>query len=526
MKLLQVEATNFASYNTISFSFIDTGLCLIKGDTGSGKSTLCDVVPWILYGITAKDGAADDVISWQNKEGTSGILTLEAFNQIITITRVRSKQKGNDLYFTTDNSESIRGKDIPDTQMMINSLLGSPDTYLTGSYLSEFSKTASFFTANAKNRRLILEQLVDTKYADNIKDKTTELKKQHKLELDKQSTNYKAYIEKIEDTKENIAEYAKNNDAFDKIKKDTIIRAQNNMANFNKTRSEEIINNRQKLVEYEDEIWLAGVQLTELSTQQHTCTHCGAIKDSDIRTNIETLKYKVANLTGKKESIQKKLADLKLANNPYTQQVDSAMNMTNVYEDSIDKELAKLDKYTEYAVRAKELLNKQIEAINDSDVLITACLEYRRLLISNIVSFVQDNTNALLSEHFDAEIKMTLEADGPDKLTAALFKDDNACVYAQLSKGQRQLLKLCFGISVMKAVRNSSGRDYNTLFLDEALDGLDDKLKVKSYGLLEKLALDYENILVVEHSSALKERFLNQYLVTLENGVSNINAQS
>jgi DNA repair exonuclease SbcCD ATPase subunit len=65
MRILSCQAQNFGSYKELNLDLADIGLSLVYGRTGSGKSTLPDVVAWTLFGTTAKDGAADDVRSWQ-----------------------------------------------------------------------------------------------------------------------------------------------------------------------------------------------------------------------------------------------------------------------------------------------------------------------------------------------------------------------------------------------------------------------------------------------------------------------------
>jgi len=124
MRIISCTAENFASYKKLEFSFDSEGLALIQGATGSGKSTLCDLVPWVLFGKTAKGGAADEVISWNNKGITKSLITIETKPGVIyDITRIRGN-KSNDLYFTDAfiNQSPVRGKDLADTQKMINNL--------------------------------------------------------------------------------------------------------------------------------------------------------------------------------------------------------------------------------------------------------------------------------------------------------------------------------------------------------------------------------------------------------------------
>ena len=171
MRLISASLENFASYKTLDFDFTNKGLVLIQGPNGAGKSTLCDVIPWILFGRTAKNGPVDDILPWSGETPTKGTLRLEHNGQEITVSRCR---KPNDLYINQDT----RGKDIPDTQRLINRLLGlDVDYFLSAAYFHEFSQTSTFFTTTPKVRRLISEQLVDLTLAKSLQTKVATEKK-------------------------------------------------------------------------------------------------------------------------------------------------------------------------------------------------------------------------------------------------------------------------------------------------------------------------------------------------------------
>src|SRR5690348_8536249 len=93
MRILSVSAQNFASYKSLEFDFQNQGLILIQGATGSGKSTLCDLIPWVLFGQTAKGGKVDEIRTWNTEEPTTGSIRLS--NNIV-IWRSRSP---NDLFY-------------------------------------------------------------------------------------------------------------------------------------------------------------------------------------------------------------------------------------------------------------------------------------------------------------------------------------------------------------------------------------------------------------------------------------------
>jgi len=113
-----------------------------------------------------------------------------------------------------------------------------------------------------------------------------------------------------------------------------------------------------------------------------------------------------------------------------------------------------------------------------------------------------------------------------DKLDVAVWKNGNECAYSQLSKGQRQLLKLSFGVAIMQSVSQRHGLHFNALFFDEALDGISDNFKAKTYRLFEQLATKYDSVFVVDHSDSLKSMFDNKIEVTLVNGHSVIEEET
>lgn len=242
MKVLEVSVKNFGSYKSLDFDFRgQNGLTLIQGPTGSGKSTFCDIIPWILFGRTAKGGTVDEVRSWNTSEVTEGFAIIEyqpGFS--ISITR---KRKPNDLYYSTEDLEFNRGKDLQDTQKIINSILGMDfDLYLASSYYQEFSQTAQFFTTNAKTRRQICEQLVDLTMAVRLQDKLKECLKSSNLDAivvssdllnDKNTLNTVTRLQTIESEKHKNWENEKIN---------RLIRAANQYQDFEDGRKKTISN--------------------------------------------------------------------------------------------------------------------------------------------------------------------------------------------------------------------------------------------------------------------------------------------
>lgn len=469
MKIIKASGYNFGSYKKIDFDFKNNGLTLIQGHTGSGKSTFCDLPAWVLFSFTAKGGSVDEIRSWQETEATRGEIEVEINGNIINVARIRGRT--NDLYYTVNNGPVTRGKDLQDTQKLINHAVSmNVDIFLSGSYLHEFSQTAQFFTTTAKNRRAICEQIVDLTLAKKLQEKTSTYKKELSIGINKlhsKQLTIKSNLELLQRMKQ--AEKTKASD-WENAHKKTIQHVASCYDKFEK--------NRKKII-------------------SSACRECGTVL---------AMPKEVVDTSENPYSIR--LMEAEKEKNPHSGMVNDFTDELNIANNKL------LEFEAEYAVWSGDY--------NDLDTIEDVTAALRSTLISNTIKYVESQTNDLLTKHFDAEIKVEFETADNDKLEVAIQKDGNICSYTQLSKGQRQLLKLCFGVSIMQAVQNQQGVKFDQIFLDEAFDGLDETLKVKAYNLLASLATIYNGVFVVEHSEALKSMFPSSYRVTLVSGESQI----
>lgn len=186
MKILGIRVENFCSYKEFELDFSNLGLTLISGETGSGKSTVPDMVAWTLFGVTSKDGNADDVRSWNCEDPTRATLNVGTPQGPIFVNRIRGKSTENDLFYTEDLlGPSIRGKNLLETQKLLEKRLSvTPELYFTASYFHQFSKADTFFISKSNERRDLFEKIVDQSLAISIGEKSSEARKQWKKHLE------------------------------------------------------------------------------------------------------------------------------------------------------------------------------------------------------------------------------------------------------------------------------------------------------------------------------------------------------
>lgn len=552
MRIIRASARNFASYENLEFDFTNKGLTLISGPTGAGKSTLCDLVPWILFGKTAKGGAVDEVRSWNIPNmGTVGILYIDS----IRVVRTRFP---NDLCFEKDGVY-IRGATITDTQKLLNTELGLDyDTYLAGAYFHEFSQTAQFFTAPAKVRRSIIEEMVDLNLAITLTESLSQYKKDLKAELTERIqtlTQAAAILDTLEFQKTRTTQRSEtwtSQNATEVLKleheqRNADIAIQDQLEEVEVAFIREEMTLLSDIEHYEEAIKISAESLGKIQgidekiadLKAGKCKECGNQLHSDeiirltkqinhrdaltAKLNMAEIQVKatnqrldaarkrkdaaVATIHGTTTDYAGKIADLSTAVNPYAAALsDLELDITKT---TAEKKEAQRDADT-----------AKVE-ISDVELLLSLVDELRVKCVKATIVELQTRTNNYLTQFFDAEIKVSFSAEGADKIEVEIYKDGNNCVYTQLSKGQRQMLKLSFGVSVMQSIGNRfSG--FNALFFDEALDGLSEELKAKAYRLFQQLSTIVESVFVVEHSESLKSLFENKIEVSLVDGNSQI----
>jgi DNA repair exonuclease SbcCD ATPase subunit len=570
MKLKTCEVWNFGSYPHFSIDFSNIGLGLIYGATGSGKSTIQDMPCWILYGVTAKEGAADEVRAWQSPgEPTKGTLEVELSDGVICVTRIRGKSAQNDLYWTEAGSdEPHRGKDIVDTQKRLSARLGvTADTYLAAAYFHEFSATGLFFTAKAKDRRALFERVASLDLPVRIAEKASDARKVAKADLATVETNYNKMLGRLEQLKTSVSDVQSQLQRWDASREKLLSDLAAKVESFETDRAKRQADLEQQETDFEvkrdrdidamlaalDEVQAKiepgealAAKIADIKGEIERlgaarCPTCSAPTNSqkrfELQAEMATLRErKVANdadqakfATGKKE-----LKRITEAANPYTSRVAMEKTAKNHYADQLEAERAKSNPFNaqlqgieadivlvESAVKDFEgKKSKLSKRVSDLTQLYDLSYELRGELLKKAVKEIESATNRYLETYFDAELRVSFTLEGADNLEVGIQKSGYDCVFKQLSKGQRGLLKLAFVVSVMSAVANSAGVHFANLCFDEALDGLDTDLKVKAFGLFQELETNHETVLLIDHCTEFKSLFAKQFRVTMTGDVS------
>lgn len=557
MKVLKGSFQNFGSYGSLEFDFSNLGLALVFGKTGSGKSTLPDMVAWTLTGQTAKNGSVDDVRSWTApNDSTIGILEVE-LNDSSRIRITRKRGNGNDLFWSEHDSRPIRGKDLHDTQNLLESRLGfNSEIYLAAAYFHEFSPTGLFFTASAKDRRAIFEKIANTELSERLNGGSRDSRKNETGVLeritrnkDRAETHQQSLTRSLQDSRDRsmeadsrrqdlLQEYEIKSLSFEKTKKEKIEALNLKSQSWENEQSKKIDQAIQKIEKLDSQI----VDPKDLDKtvkdlkKSSRCKECGQPKELEALNEAIQKSRDNDNLISKRSILEAGLKDLAENENPYLNSLEAAKAEVNNYAERAEEEKKKVNPFKAQADKLQQELTKvtgeleqlkaeekQVSAkISNLDTLIDLSFELRGKLLKQAVQNAQDSTNRYLEKYFDSEIKVGFELNEADDLEVNIQKSGYDCNYKQLSRGQRSLLRLCFVVTVMKAAANKAGTHFDNLYLDEVLDGMDADLKLKAYSLLEELSLNHNSVMVIDHDQGFQNMFSNKFEVTMEADSSRI----
>lgn len=533
MKIHSVYAKNFGSYAELDFNPSGRGLSLIYGPTGSGKSTIPDIISWTLFGVTAKDGNADEVKSWSTPDQpTIG----EVYVDDIIV--VRQRGKPNDLYWIDSGGATHRGKDLLETQLLLRHALGYHGSdRLFPESLPGQSPSLQFFNSTAKARREVLEQVVDLSLPVKLATKITESKKGIKTTLVNTQTKLDTLLGSVQSYKDHVTQLQAQAADWEERRSDEITRERTKANNFDTTKASKVAalttkwhlaetKNHSLLISLRDEALATEQKATKAALKHSKCDKCGTIKGHE---ELKSLRQQL-------HTIKSHIASTESWINPYVEQIDAADREENRSERRITDLLSQTNPHVGYLVKSKKTLQKKEEELDilestlvglkthlsTLDHLYDLSFQLRGHLLQTAVKTIEDQTNRNLEAHFDSEFRVSFSVEDGDSIDVSIFKGGYPCVFKQLSKGQRQLLKLCFSISIMEASANASGVHFEQIFLDEPLDGLDDTMKVKAFSLLEELAQNHDSVFVIDHCQAFQDMFSSKFKISLRGEHSSI----
>lgn len=227
VKFLKIKGEGFGSFVTeTKFKFDRPGLNIIIAKNGSGKTTVFNLLNWVLYGSVLKD--IKDVSTWQrfrptDWKGTIGRLKFKKDGVKYEIIRCKDSKhmvehsKGKDRLLLLREGLDISERNKKEVQAQINVLIGYTsdlfkNTILFGQKLKRLSQESG------PEKKKVFEEAFESKFIKDSRDKgllKLEIKQQEFNEIDLKLIKLKT---KRDSTKESYLELKENKDRAERIK--------------------------------------------------------------------------------------------------------------------------------------------------------------------------------------------------------------------------------------------------------------------------------------------------------------------
>lgn len=263
---------NFLSFEKLDFSVL-SGISMIRGknldagtDIGAGKTSIPNGICWVLYGKLARDNCLADAVIRNGAKSCSGELLLASGHKIV---RTR---KPNDLAIVHPDSSVLRGKDIKDTQKLIDELVGmSFETF----------RQCVYFAQNDNNRFLNASETDKVKILSEIKN-LGQFDKASKRAADKAKT----FGENYASTHNNMEKLVTELSHLEKTKNDYVVFKEKQISSY-----------KEKQDHYQREIDKLSTEYKRLSDNNPTQRLLDIQKEKDeIKSDLEALREELTKV--------------------------------------------------------------------------------------------------------------------------------------------------------------------------------------------------------------------------------------
>ena len=97
MNLIRVFGSNFLPFKDLNIELQDEGVYNIVGVNGAGKSSIREIVTWVLFGKSRGEGAGDDLIHNGESDMFAGVEFLASSGKKYRVIRQRERGKTTKL---------------------------------------------------------------------------------------------------------------------------------------------------------------------------------------------------------------------------------------------------------------------------------------------------------------------------------------------------------------------------------------------------------------------------------------------
>ena len=547
MKIKKIEFKNINSYgnNIQKIEFNDeSGLILLFGENGAGKSTIKQVMDVTLFSkTTGKNGKRLAVKELPNRRNGAMYSSVLFENHLEQLVQMKRWIKPNDFEITV-NHEVMTERFKKMTNKEREKIIGYSYDIFKSFISININDFKNFISLNKEDKETLLNKLFNLNELDDLHSITKELDKTNQsqiyeyenliMENDSLIMEYNSTItkiktsqqfskeEKLEELKQQIFELKPEyNELNEKLKENQEKKDNLNRKNIklrtiklNKEREKtkielEIENLNEKietynsgvcpvcdtiltddshlntLTKFQNEIKIKDIMIKKCDEFLNKCV----LEDTKIRNNNDTLYQE-------KVALNQRLTELKILlgslNKEYKELKASLNNVTENTVELENKITNLKNKNNEY----QTIINKlELKSTSYDELLKILSFDgIRKSLIQNAIKPI----NGYLSDYLK-RLNSLYTAELSDNFDATIYELETLEINSEtLSKGEDRKINISIALSYLKIIMDM--KHSNVIFLDEIFDGLSMKNIVLILEILKEMSIEYKtNIIVVAH---------------------------
>jgi len=192
-----IQAQNFLSigFTPVIFDLSSTENTIIYGINGAGKSTIIDMICYVLFNKVIRDVKLNQLISSINKKK---MLVEVEFSSNGTEYKVQRGQKPA-VFKIFKNSEQINQEAATkDLQQMLEQIIGTDFKTFTQTSVMSSTSSEPFMELSTPDRRLVVEKMLDLEVIGKMSATMKERQKEVKFNLDQQLSKIDSLTNKVE----------------------------------------------------------------------------------------------------------------------------------------------------------------------------------------------------------------------------------------------------------------------------------------------------------------------------------------
>lgn len=565
IEFTKIIVEGFCGINKLDLPLNNTGITVIRGSNGNGKTTIFSALVWCLYGINLKK--VSDVLTWKelrpkNYKGVKVSLFFRKEGKVHNIIRCQSYKdevfgaKGNDrlLYFIDTEPVEEKGKRL--IQLLIDKNIGmSYNVFMNSVMFGQGCKR--LIQETGPDKKKLFEDIFELNYLSEAKKVAQERYQKLYNEIQSLIKEKESIKESYNLLKVNSSEIKKKRSEFDlsiknKIsslksdKKLATIRLNKLSLKLKDIKQKNIKSDIEKVkkeINHQKELYDNATNKSNIKVEDLVDNVINLLKDKQYNKSIEILEEikssfniqrksheKLGELQDKKSELYDKLYNLdklkgellriKEEIEHIDKRIENNLNTKPDFESILKSNKVKQEKYTK---RISEL-DTSISQIKDN-VEFYKWAYMDPLSNNGIKAFLfessMDYLNEILESYSEAlgfNILFGIDLNSTKKDFITMISMDGIEVkYDELSGGQKQLVNLAMALAMNQMISKSKG--INIAFLDEVFESLSSDNIELVINLIKKVYKD-RNLFLITHQESLPIPNSKVLTVSKINGLS------